>query len=150
MPLIKKKRGILDDVNIKISPDINKIMKNSVVGPAIEKNIGQCMRDKKIGEKKKERKLNREETAGKGWFDMKSPEMTDEIRRDLEVIQMRGAIDPKAHYKKNASKELPKHFQIGTVIETKADFYSSRLTNKERKRTIVDELLAEYDKKKKS
>uniref|UniRef100_A0A0K0DX09 Fcf2 domain-containing protein n=1 Tax=Strongyloides stercoralis TaxID=6248 RepID=A0A0K0DX09_STRER len=147
MPLVKKKKGVLSEVSIKISPDINKIVENSVIGPAVEKNIGQCMRDKKAGEKKKERKFNREKTAGKGWFDMKSPEMTDEIRRDLEVIQMRGAIDPKAHYKKNVSSELPKHFQIGTIIETKADFYSSRLTNKERKRTIVDELLAEYDKK---
>uniref|UniRef100_A0A0N5C9C8 Fcf2 domain-containing protein n=1 Tax=Strongyloides papillosus TaxID=174720 RepID=A0A0N5C9C8_STREA len=150
MPLIKKKKGVLDDVKIKISPDIDKIVANAVVGPAIEKNIGQCMRDKKAGEKKKERKAARQETAGKGWFDMKSPEMTEEIKRDLEVIQMRGALDPKAHYKKNSSNELPKHFQIGTVIETKADFYSGRLTNKERKRTIVDELLAEYDSKRKA
>lgn len=31
------------------------------------------------------------------------------------------------------------------MIENKADFYSSRIVNKERKRTIVEELMADAD-----
>lgn len=33
--------------------------------------------------------------------------------------------------------------QVGTVVESATDFYSGRLTKKERKATIADELL--YD-----
>lgn len=36
-------------------------------------------------------------------------------------------------------------FQTGTVIEQAADFYHSRIPRKERKKTIVDELLADAD-----
>lgn len=33
--------------------------------------------------------------------------------------------------------------QMGTVIESSSDFFSSRLTKKERKTTIADELLSD-------
>lgn len=38
-------------------------------------------------------------TKGPGWFNMKAPELTEEARRDLEVLQMRSVLDPKRHYK---------------------------------------------------
>ncbi|XP_020295399.1 deoxynucleotidyltransferase terminal-interacting protein 2 isoform X1 [Pseudomyrmex gracilis] len=80
---------------------------------------------------------------GAGWFNMKAPRITPEIRHDLEVLQMRSVLDPKRFYKKNDTKALPKHFHIGKVIDSPLDFYSSRLTKKERKKTIVDELMAD-------
>lgn len=54
-------------------------------------------------------------------------------------------MDPKRHYKKSEakSKTLPKYFQVGTVVESSADFFSSRLTKKERKATLADELLSD-------
>merc|ERR1712098_283255 len=57
----------------------------------------------KIGKKKakKLRKEEREKTKGKDWFNMSAPEMTEERKLDLEVIQMRGATDPKRFYKKS-------------------------------------------------
>jgi len=36
----------------------------------------------------------------------------------------RGALDPKAHYKKLDTTKFPKYFQLGTVVEGAADFYS--------------------------
>ena len=33
--------------------------------------------------------------------------------------------------------------QVGTVVESATDFYSGRLTKKERKATIADELLSD-------
>jgi hypothetical protein len=36
----------------------------------------------------------------------------------------RGALDPKAFYKKFDGTKFPKYFQIGTVVEGAADFYS--------------------------
>ena len=54
-------------------------------------------------------------------------------------------IDPKRHYKKGDSnlKSVPKYFQLGTVIESSADFFTARLTKKERKSTIAGELLSD-------
>ena len=52
---------------------------------------------------KKAKKDQREKKEGLGaaWFGMKAPEVTDELKRDLEVLKMRGAIDPKRFYKKS-------------------------------------------------
>ncbi|CAG8543208.1 19793_t:CDS:2 [Dentiscutata erythropus] len=97
---------------------------------------------------RKERQKLREATAGPGWFDMPKPELTPEIKRDLQIIKMRNVLDPKRFYKKDNSKSLPKYFQIGTVIEGPTEFYSSRLSRKERKKTIVDELMADEEAKK--
>ena len=43
--------------------------------------------------------------------------MTEERAADLEVLQMRGVLDPKRFYKKNASDTAPKYFQVMTVQE---------------------------------
>lgn len=40
-------------------------------------------------------------------------------------------------------------FQIGQVIESPADFYHSRIPQKQRKKTLVDELLADAEFKNK-
>ncbi|KAJ6725513.1 hypothetical protein OIU79_003816 [Salix purpurea] len=91
------------------------------------------------------RKSQCKDTLGKDWFDMLAPTITPELKRDLQLLKLRSAIDPKRHYKRGdpKSKDLPKYFQVGTVMESATDFYSSRLTKKERKATIADELL--YD-----
>ncbi|KAL9400973.1 hypothetical protein Peur_004822 [Populus x canadensis] len=91
------------------------------------------------------RKSQRKDTLGKDWFDMPAPTITPELKRDLQLLKLRSAIDPKRHYKRGdpKSKDLPKYFQVGTVVESATDFYSGRLTKKERKATIADELL--YD-----
>ncbi|XP_016460845.1 rRNA-processing protein fcf2 [Nicotiana tabacum] len=85
------------------------------------------------------------DTAGKNWFDMPAQTITPELKRDLQLLKLRGAMDPKRHYKKSdlKSKALPKYFQVGTVIEPASEYYSSRLTKKERKTTITDELLSD-------
>ena len=67
--------------------------------------------------------------------------MTPEIQRDLEVIKMRSFADPKRFYKKSDSRRpLPKEFQLGTIIEGNNEFKSARLSKKNRKQTIADEL----------
>ena len=79
---------------------------------------------------------------------MPAPEMTEERQRDLELLQMRHVLDPKRFYKKNNSDALPKYFQIGTIQDTAADFYTDRVAKKDRKQTMVDELLADAEFKK--
>jgi len=51
-------------------------------------------------------------TAGGKWFNMAATEMTPEVKRDLQILNMRNFIDPKRHYKKSSSKDLPKFFQV--------------------------------------
>ncbi|KAK3011949.1 hypothetical protein RJ639_012531 [Escallonia herrerae] len=89
------------------------------------------------------------DTARKSWFDMPAPTMTPELKKDLQLLKLRGVMDPKRHYKKgdSKSKTLPKYFQasfpVGTVIEGASEFFTGRLTKKERKTTLADELLSD-------
>jgi hypothetical protein len=46
---------------------------------------------------------------------MPATEVTDELKSDLEVLQMRSVLDPKHFYKKNDLKVLPKYFQVHPV-----------------------------------
>jgi len=43
---------------------------------------------------------------------------------------------------------LPEKFEVGEVVSTAADFYSSRMTNAERGSSLVDELMKDYQMKK--
>ncbi|XP_065863944.1 rRNA-processing protein fcf2-like [Euphorbia lathyris] len=85
------------------------------------------------------------DTLGKDWFDMAAPTITPELKNDLQLLKLRNALDPKRHFKKGASKSktLPKYFQVGTVVESTADFFSGRMTKKERKTTLAEEVLSD-------
>nr|XP_012146643.1 PREDICTED: deoxynucleotidyltransferase terminal-interacting protein 2 isoform X2 [Megachile rotundata] len=124
---------------------VDDIMKNSVVKPGWEQL--KYVHNEHIGKRKLKAKRQREraKTKGTGWFNMPAPEMTPEVKHDLQVIQMRSVLDPKRFYKKNDLKVLPKYFQIGKVVNSPLDYYSGRLTKKERKKTIVDELMADAE-----
>jgi len=88
------------------------------------------------------------DTTGKGWFDMPAPSITPELKKDLEILQLRHVMDPKRHFKRaGKSKALPRYFQVGTVVEPPSEFYSGRLTKRERKTTLVDELLSDQSHK---
>ncbi|KAK2728678.1 rRNA-processing protein fcf2 [Colletotrichum kahawae] len=83
--------------------------------------------------------------AGPRWFGIpKTDPNNPELKRDLQILHMRGtAIDPKRHYKKESLKaKVPRYAHIGRIVEGPTEFYSARLTRKERKQTLVDELLS--------
>ena len=58
----------------------------------------------------------RAKTTGDGWFNMKAPEMTEELKNDLKAIQMRSAMDPKRFYKKNDREGFSKYLQVGWLF----------------------------------
>ncbi|XP_037017947.2 deoxynucleotidyltransferase terminal-interacting protein 2 [Artibeus jamaicensis] len=123
----------------------NEIMQKAIITPDFEKNY--CVppyRESKYQLQKKRRK-ERQKTAGNGWFGMKAPELTDELKNDLKALKMRAGMDPKRFYKKNDRDGFPKYFQIGTIVDNPADFYHSRIPKKQRKKTIVEELLADSE-----
>lgn len=72
--------------------------------------------------------------------------MTPELKQELQVLRLRSVLDRKTHYKKDdlASKP-PKYFCRGTIIAGPTDYYSSRMTNRERKSTLVEELMADSE-----
>ncbi|KOC66023.1 Deoxynucleotidyltransferase terminal-interacting protein 2 [Habropoda laboriosa] len=132
---------------------VDKILKKSVITPGFEQLQAVPPYEVKKKLLQEQRRKERAKTKGKNWFNMGAPELTPEVKHDLQVIRMRSVLDPKHFYKKNDLKALPKYFQIGKVIDSPLDYYSGRLTNKERKRTIVDELMADaqfskYNKRK--
>lgn len=97
-------------------------------------------------------KKGEEPDSGDKWFNMKKPEMTPELKRDLLVLKNRSVLDPKRHYKKE-KWETPKYLQSGTIIEGNTEFYSARMTKKMRGKTLAEEILndstaTEYYKKK--
>ncbi|XP_053601289.1 deoxynucleotidyltransferase terminal-interacting protein 2 [Plodia interpunctella] len=135
------------------SVDVEKEMQNSVLKPGIEKE--HCLPNYNISDRRLKalRKKEREKNKGPDWYNLPAPEITEELKNDLQILKMRSALDPKHFYKKNDMEVLPKYFQVGKIMDSPLDHVNERLTRKERKRTMVDELLADaefqkYNKKK--
>ncbi|NXB06085.1 TDIF2 protein, partial [Cnemophilus loriae] len=131
----------------------DQLLQKSVITPDFEKKECVPPYRESLHQLKKQRRAEREKTTGDSWFGMKAPEITSELKNDLKVLKMRASLDPKHFYKKNDRDGLPKYFQVGTVVDSPIDFYHSRIPKKQRKRTIVEELLADsefrrYNKKK--
>ncbi|XP_069795392.1 deoxynucleotidyltransferase terminal-interacting protein 2 isoform X3 [Narcine bancroftii] len=129
-----------------------ELLANSILTPEYEKQ--HSIPALKVSERqlKKMRKKERAKTTGDSWYNMKAPDLTEELKNDLQVLKMRSAIDPKRFYKRNDRVGFPKYFQVGEVLNNPVDFYHSRLPKKQRKRTMVEELLADaqfrrYNKK---
>ncbi|XP_061489740.1 deoxynucleotidyltransferase terminal-interacting protein 2 [Rhineura floridana] len=139
----KQKPGSHGVVSLKENKK-DELLQKSVITPDFEKK--ECIPLKEsVHQLKKQRRAEREKTTGDGWFGMKAPEMTDELKNDLKALKMRAAIDPKRFYKKNDREGLPKYFQVGTIVDTPLDFYHARIPKKERKKNIVEELLADSE-----
>jgi len=71
-----------------------------------------------------------------------APELNELALNDLKVIKMRSAIDTKRFYKREKFKPGTK-LQMGKVLDSPGDLYSSRIPKKQRKKTLIDELLAD-------
>ncbi|KAL8578960.1 hypothetical protein ACOMHN_001922 [Nucella lapillus] len=100
-------------------------------------------------QQKKEAKVQRSQWSdGKGgWGAMRATEVTKKKKDDLALLSMRSTIDPTRHYK-HTDLKTPKFFQMGEIQENPYSFYQDRNPKKKRKRTLVDELMADQDFKK--
>ncbi|VDL65817.1 unnamed protein product [Nippostrongylus brasiliensis] len=127
--------------SVEMDGELKTLLDKAVCGPQFEKNYAGTA--KLIGRRqlKRLRKAEREKTKGRDWFDLPATELTEEAKADLELLQMRSAIDPLAFYRRNDRAVLPKYFQVGRVVDAPEDYYSGRMTKKERKRNMLDELL---------
>lgn len=71
--------------------------------------------------------------------------MTEEVKNDLQVLQMRSVLDPKHFYKKNDLKVLPKYFQVGKYEDSPLDYHNEKHVKKSNKKSIVDDLLKDAE-----
>ena len=87
-------------------------------------------------------------TAGPGWAHMPRTNTADpSTKRVHQLLAIRDVLDPKRHYKKDTTRAaLPEYSQIGTLVEGATEFFSARMTKKERKKTLVEEVLETEDK----
>ncbi|KAF2012537.1 Fcf2-domain-containing protein [Aaosphaeria arxii CBS 175.79] len=93
---------------------------------------------------KKDKLAAKKSTAGSKWFNLPATELTPEFRRDLQLLKMRNVLDAKRFYKKDSTRgDVPAFSQVGTIIEGPTEFFSSRINNKDRKKTFVEEVLAQ-------
>lgn len=126
------------------SVDIEKILKKSVITPDFETLHSVPPYET---EQRRLKRLKKEEESKqcKKWYGLPATEVTDEVRNDLEILKMRSVLDPKRFYKKNDLNVLPKYFQIGKVLSSPLDYYNDRCTKKEKKKSLVDQLLADAE-----
>lgn len=106
---------------------------------AIQKNSKVYSDDSIAAPPLKPPKEEKKKTLGKGWFDMAPMELDDKARRDIKILRLRNFIDPKRFYK-NPDK-MKSVIGMGTVIEGSTEYTSARLTNKERKQSLIEEIL---------
>ncbi|KAL7626683.1 dTDP-fucopyranose mutase [Parahypoxylon ruwenzoriense] len=84
--------------------------------------------------------------AGSSWFNLPRTDLTPELKKDLQLLRMRDVLDSKRFYRKDTTRTLvPEFSSVGTIVEGPTDFYNARLTKKERKRTLLEEVLETED-----
>lgn len=81
-------------------------------------------------------------SAGSGWFGMMPNGNTEELKTDLAVLRNRNYIDPKKFFK-SSDGFAGKVLQVGTVVEGSSEFFSGRLTKRERRANFTEELMAD-------
>lgn len=107
---------------------------NCCIGPLIAAN-------------KKHRKKTESATAGPNWFNMSAPELTPEVKADLEAVQLRRYINPKIFYKKKDVDQLPKYFQIGTVLPSPEEPRSLQVGKDRKRKSLVEQMLMEDEER---
>ena len=81
-------------------------------------------------------------TSGRDHFDLPSTPMTEALRQDLRAVRMRAALDPSRFYKSHDHN--PSRFvQVGTVVEGREEFATARLSKKQRRPNLVEEMMAD-------
>ncbi|KAI1661636.1 Fcf2-domain-containing protein [Daldinia decipiens] len=84
--------------------------------------------------------------AGPSWFNLPRTDLTPQLKKDLQLLRMRDVLDSKRFYRKDSSRALvPQFSSVGTIVEGPTDFFNARLTKKERKRTLLEEVLETED-----
>ncbi|GAA5941173.1 Fcf2 domain-containing protein [Sporobolomyces koalae] len=137
---------------ISLSQDLSGILDSSRSGVTV---VGGRTKDEpsnREGEKwglapvprlsKKQYKANQPHTAGSKWFDMPATPMTPELKRELDAMRLRNALDPKKFLKGGAKNDkVGEFFQVGHVITPNSRATTSSSLPTASKRSFVEELV---------
>ncbi|KAI9844090.1 MAG: hypothetical protein M1837_005804 [Sclerophora amabilis] len=140
--------GQLPQPYVRSTDDIARVNSSRILNKEERQLANQPRRVEDPVKVKEQTQQNKKATAGSDWFNMPRTKLTPELKRDLQLLQMRSVLDPKRHYKKSGSTrkfKAPEYSQMGTVVEGPTEFYSARIPNKERKQTFVEEVLSKED-----
>ncbi|KAI1144104.1 Fcf2-domain-containing protein [Hypoxylon sp. FL0543] len=111
---------------------------------AIAKAEDLSVRTPEVRKSKKEMAVKAD--AGPSWFNLPRTDLTPQLKKDLQLLRMRDVLDAKRFYRKDSSRPLvPEFSSVGTIVEGPTDFFNARLTKKERKRTLLEEVLETED-----
>lgn len=141
IPTLDVSKGSL---NLTTKNKVTKLINNNNI------NNGDNYKIRKINDPvlfKQQKKVLKNSTTGPSWFNMPKAIQTPELKRDLELLKLRNVLDPKRHYKK-MDKNFGEFIQVGTIIEGNTEYYSARMSNKERKKTITAEVLSDENTQK--
>eukprot|EP01084_Bolivina_argentea_P008662 16206_1 len=88
------------------------------------------------------RKNRRGDNAGRKWFNMNAGKLTPANKLHFLMLKYRHMLY--RDYKPSKVKEdfVPKYFEMGTIIEGPTEFYSSRLTRKQRRSSWANEYMS--------
>lgn len=139
----------LDNDTDKTEKVFAEIEKNLQKLPKLNNDFDTLMNEKSVAERVKPTKQQIIDSKAKSdadWFTISkvNDKVRKEVQRDLLLLKHRAALDPKRHYKKDRW-QVPDRFSVGTIIEDKTEFYSSRMTNKQRKSTILESMMVDDD-----
>jgi Fcf2 pre-rRNA processing. len=83
--------------------------------------------------------------AGSRWFNFQATPNSASLQADIAVIRNRNYLDPKKFYKSSDFNKKGSHLvQLGTVVEGSMEsVYSNRLTKKQRRSNVMEEVMSE-------
>ncbi|EXJ62825.1 hypothetical protein A1O7_03265 [Cladophialophora yegresii CBS 114405] len=138
-PLPKLRHGLARSTYIK---DNHGVAETDPKATIVQPQASQAGGLRPIELPQKAKKVNDQTSAGPEWFDMPKTNLTPQLKRDLQLIEMRSVLDPHRHYKKNNRKgKVPTFSQTGTVVEGPTEFFSARINKKERAKNFVEEAI---------
>ncbi|KIW71267.1 hypothetical protein PV04_03450 [Phialophora macrospora] len=139
-PLPKLRHGLTRSPYIKDNQGVAETNPKATIA---QQQASQAAGWKHVELPQNAKKINDQISAGPEWFDMPKTNLTPQLKRDLQLIEMRSVLDPHRHYKKNTRKgKIPTFSQTGTVIEGPTEFFSARINKKERAKNFVEEAMA--------
>jgi len=94
----------------------------------------------KLSKREKREKAEESPKTARGWFDMPAAEQTPEFKKFMRLIHLREHLFKNRHYKKIASRSMPRFAQVGTVLPGAGERMPDR---KKRKRTWAEEVLGD-------
>ncbi|PFH54924.1 hypothetical protein XA68_11732 [Ophiocordyceps unilateralis] len=95
-------------------------------------HAGQCPRD------------SVKDTAGLYWYNFSKENNSPQLKRDWQILSMRGLLDPKQH-KKALRTSPPKYCRVGEITSALTPMSGARHSRKIRKQMIFDQIVNEQD-----